>query len=112
MHMNKRVDQKKKRNQEYVGMLKRVLGITFCIMLLVFSISAADMSTRRMIMCNDDKYALAVSLQQDNMLRIDIAGEKFMLNIKPVIRIAEDVSSGPRSYYESLVKIIREKIER
>lgn len=110
--MNKRADKKKQRNQEYMNMLKKVLAILFCIALLVFSISATDMSTRRMIMCNDDKYALAVSLQEDRMLRIDIAGEKLILNVKPVIWVTDYVVSSSKSYYENLVKIIRAKMGR
>lgn len=110
--MNKRVDKKKQRNKEFISILKRVMGIIFCIALLIFLINATDMSTRKMIMCNDDKYALAVSLQEDSILRIDIAGEKFMLNIKPVTRVTDNVASGSRSYYEGLVKIIRAKMGR
>lgn len=110
--MNNRSDQKKKRNQEYMRMLKQVMSIVFCIALLVFSISATDMSTRRMIMCNDDKYALAISLQEDSMLRVDIAGEKFTLNVEPVIRITDEVASNSRSYYENLVRTIRGKMGR
>ena len=107
--MNMRTDQKKQRNQEYVKILKRVMAIIFCVALLIFFVSATDMSTRRMIMCNDDKYALAVFLQEDSILRIDIAGEKFLLNIDPVIRVTDYITSNSKSYYESLVKIVRSK---
>jgi hypothetical protein len=85
-------------------MLKQFMSIVFCIALLVFTISATDMSTRRMIMLNDDKYALAISFQEDSKLRFDIAGEKFILNVKPVVRIVDE--------YEALVKTIRDKMRR
>lgn len=93
-------------------LLRKVMGIVFCIALLVFSISAADMSTRRMIMCNDDKYALAVSLQEDSVLRVDLAGEKLLLDIGPVVRAADKLADGSRSCYEGLVSLIRDKTGR
>jgi hypothetical protein len=68
------------------------------------------MSTRRMIMCNDDKYALAVSLQKDNLLRLDLAGEKILLNIEPVIRVTDVVVSNSKRCYESILKAIKAKI--
>jgi len=83
------------------------MGIVFCIALLVFAVSAADMSTRRMIMCNDDKYALAVSLQEGNTLRLDLAGEKLLLDVEPVVRVAREISAGSRSCYEGLLERIR-----
>lgn len=110
--MNNRTDQKKQHGKDFMHMLKQVMSIVFCIALLVFSISATDMSTRRMIMLNDDKYALAISLQKDSMLRFDIAGEKLMLNVKPVARIADEVVYNSKYCYETLVKTIRDKMGR
>ena len=104
--MNKRTDQKKQRNKEHMSMLAKLMAIVFCIAFMVFSINAADTSTRRMIMCNDDKYALAVSMQEDSMLRLDVAGEKFLVNVKPVVQLTEKIASGSRSCYESLVEAI------
>ncbi|HYE81194.1 MAG TPA: hypothetical protein VEG39_03395 [Clostridia bacterium] len=110
--MNNRNDQKKQRLEEFRSRLWKVLAIFFCIALLIFSISVTDMSTRRMIMCNDDRYAVAVALQQDNMLRVDIAGEKLMLNVEPVIRATDYVVSGTRRYCEGFVEIIRAKLKK
>ncbi len=108
--MEKRIAQRKQRGEEFRHMLKKVAAIFFCIALLVFFISATDISTRRMIMCNDDKYAMAVSLQTDNLLRLDIAGEKFLLNIKPVIKVTEAVVSNSKRCYESIVEAIKAKM--
>jgi hypothetical protein len=108
--MEKRIEQKKQRNEEFKRRLQKVSAIFFCIALLVFFISATDMSTRRMIMCNDDKYALAVSWQQDNLLRLDIVGEKFLLNIEPITRVTDAVVSNSKRYYESIMKAIRAKL--
>ncbi|MDD3704865.1 MAG: hypothetical protein PHC45_02190 [Clostridiaceae bacterium] len=85
--MNRRIDKKKQRIESLKSKFKRILAISFCIVLLIFSVGIADVSTRRMIMCNDDKYAIAVSLQEDSLLRVDIAGEKLIMNIEPVVSI-------------------------
>lgn len=108
--MEKRIAKKKQKSEEFKQRLKKASAIFFCIALLFFFINAADMSTRRMIMCNDDKYALAVSLQQDDMLRLDIAGEKFLLNIEPVNRVTKAVVSSSKRCYESIVKAIKSRI--
>ena len=108
--MEKRISQKKQRSEEFKHKLQKVSAIFFCIALLVFFINATDMSTRRMIMCNDDKYAMAVSLQEDNLLRLDIAGEKFLLNIEPVIKVTDAVISNSKRCYESVVKAVRAKM--
>lgn len=108
--MNKRIEQKKHRSEALRNKLKKALTVFFCIVLLIFSISITDMSTRRMIMCNDDKYAIAVSLQEGNLLRLDIAGEKFTVNIEPAIRVTDYVTSNSKKYYYSFVKVIRTKL--
>ncbi len=110
MRMEKRIDQKKERSVEFRHKLQKVSAVLFCIALLVFFINATDMSTRRMIMCDDDKYAMAMSLQKDNILRLDIAGEKFLLNIEPVIKVTDTVVSSSKRCYESIVKAIKVKM--
>lgn len=107
--MNKRIEQKKQRSGAHRRRLKQALAVFFCIALLVFFINAADMSTRRMIMCNDDKYALAVSLPEENMLRVDIAGEKLMINVEPVVRLTEYIVAGSKKCYKSIIKAIMAK---
>lgn len=87
--MNKRIDKKKQKMDVLKYKLKKILGIFFCVILLIFSVSIADISVRRMIMCNDDKYAIAVSLQEGSLLRVDIAGEKFIINIEPAVSIVK-----------------------
>lgn len=87
--MNKRIDKKKQKIDVLKYKLKKILGIFFCVILLIFSVSIADISVRRMIMCNDDKYAIAVSLQEGSLLRVDIAGEKFIINIEPAVSIVK-----------------------
>lgn len=96
--MNKRIDKKKQKIHVLKCELKKILGIFFCVMLLIFSVSIADMSVRRMIMCNDDKYAIAVSLQEGSLLRVDIAGEKFMINIEPAVSIVRKLRTIVRRH--------------
>lgn len=109
MQMEKRINQKKQRSEEFRNRLKKVLAVFFCIALLVFFINTADMSTRRMIMCNDDKYAMTASLQEGSQLRLDIAGEKLMINVEPLIRVTENIVYNSKRYYESIVKAIMAK---
>ncbi|MBP7073707.1 MAG: hypothetical protein KBB40_09465 [Clostridia bacterium] len=109
--MSKRVDKKKQRMEALKNKLKKALGIFFCIILLIFSVSIADMSARRMMMCNDDKYAIAVSLQEDSLLRVDIAGEKLMINIEPAVRISNNIFGNLKRYYDGAVKSIKSKIK-
>jgi len=111
MQMDKRIDKKKQRTEALKNKLKKVLGIFFCIILLIFSVSIADMSARRMIMCNDDKYAIAVSLQEESMLRVDIAGEKLMINIEPAVRIFNYIYDNSRKHCESIVKNVKAKLK-
>lgn len=109
--MNKRIEQKKKRSEVVKDKLKKVLAIFFCISLLILSVKITDMSTRRMIMCNDDKYAMAVTMQGDNLLRLDIVGEKYMIDISPAITMSEYMISGSKRNYERLLKTIRSKLD-
>lgn len=108
--MNKRIEQKKHRSEALRNKLKKALTVFFCINLLIFSIIITDISIRRMIMCNDDKYAIAVSLQEGDLLRLDIAGEKLMVNIEPAIRVIDYVASNSKRYYDGFVKSIRAKL--
>lgn len=108
--MNERIEHRKQRSERLINSLKKFFAILFCIALLIFSISIADISTRRMIMCNDDKYAMAVSLQGDNLIRLDIAGEKLMIDIGPAVRMADYIVSGSKKYYGSFVKFIKAKL--
>ena len=107
--MSKRTDQKKQRREEIKSRFKKTMALLFCIALLISAVYITDMSTRRMIMCNDDKYAAAVALQEDNKLRIDIAGEKFILDIEPVVKTADIIISRSRRIYHGLVETIRGK---
>lgn len=108
--MHRRTDKKKQRIESLRNRLKMALTIFFCMILLIFSVSIADMSIRRMIMCNDDKYALAVSFQEDSLLRLDIAGEKLMINIEPAVRISNYIFGNFKRYCNSIVKNARAKI--
>ena len=108
--MEKRTEQKKQRSDVFKQKMQKIFAIFFCIALLVFFITAADMSTRRMIMVDDDKYALAVSLQEGSLLRVDIAGEKYLLDVEPVIRLTDTVVSSSKRFYESTVSFIRNRL--
>lgn len=105
--MEKRADQKRQQTEKFRYKLRKAFAVLFCFVLLIFFINATDMSTRRMIMCNDDRYAMAVSLQEGNLLRLDIAGEKYILNIEPVIRVTDFIVSGSKRCYESIANAIR-----
>ncbi len=61
-------------------------------------------------MCNDDKYAMNISLDEDNMLRLDIAGEKLLLNAGPAIRTTEHILSSSKRLCNSFVETIRSKL--
>ena len=108
--MEKRIEQKKQRIEESRHKLKKAFAIFFCAALLVFLINVADMSTRRMIMCSDDKYAMAMSLQEGKLLRFDIAGEKLMLDIEPIIKVTDSIVSNTRKYYNIITETVRVKL--
>lgn len=105
--MDKRIYQRKKRSARLRQKLQKVLAVLFCIGLLVFFINVADMATRRMIMINDDRYALAVSIQEGNVLRLDLAGEKYLLDIEPAVKVIDAVVSGSKKYIESIGNAIK-----
>ncbi|MGE5678755.1 MAG: hypothetical protein ACM3ZR_11935 [Pseudomonadota bacterium] len=107
--MDKRTDNRKRRSREFAETLKRIAGIAFCVALLVFSINAADISTRRMMMITDDRYALAVTMEERGVLRVDIVGEKYLFNIMPVISLVDEVAADSRNCCERLIKAIKDK---
>jgi hypothetical protein len=53
---------------------------------------------------------LAVSFQEDSLLRLDIAGEKLMINIEPAVRISNYIFGNFKRYCNSIVKNARAKI--
>lgn len=110
--MNRRADQKRQRREEFKIRIKKTLGVFFCVALLISAVSITDMSTRRMIMCNDDKYAAAVALQEDNRLRIDIAGEKLLIDIGPVIKAADAILSGSKRFCEGFLEAVAGKPDK
>jgi hypothetical protein len=61
-------------------------------------------------MCDDDKYAMTVSLQESNLLRFDLAGEKLVINVDPVIRVADYAVSNSKRYFESIMKTVKAKL--
>lgn len=110
--MDKRIDKKRQRVKALRSKLKNASAIFFCIMLLIFSIIITDMSIRRMTMCNDEKYAIAVSFQEGNMLRLDIVGERLMINIEPAVRMADYIAGNTKKCYGKLVKSIRTEFKK
>jgi hypothetical protein len=108
--MEKRTEQKKHKVKESRDKLKKVFAILFCAALLAFLINIADMSTRRMIMCTDDKYAMAVSIEEGKLLRLDIAGEKLLVDIEPVVRATDGIISNTKKYYGIISESIRTKL--
>ncbi|MGE5632457.1 MAG: hypothetical protein ACM3TR_15400 [Caulobacteraceae bacterium] len=106
--MDKRNESKKVRRQHIKVKLQHFSAVVFCIALLIFLINVTDMSTRRMMMCKDDKYALALYLSEDEMLSVHIAGEELTIDVAPVIELKETVIdssrrylSGAREYFEN-----------
>jgi hypothetical protein len=108
--MDKRIESKKVRRQQIKVKLQRLIAVTFCITLFIFLINVTDMSTRRMMMCKDDAYALALYLSEDSMLTVHVAGEKLTVNVAPVVELKETVTDGSRKYFSGVREYFENKL--
>jgi hypothetical protein len=109
--MRKRNDTNKNGRLFSRGKLKRFVSVLFCIILFIFLVSVTDISTRRMIMCKDDKFALGLKMTENNLLRIDIAGEKYFFNAQPALDIKNAITAGSRKYIAELKEFVGSKLE-
>lgn len=109
--MRKRNDTQKSKSLFLGQKLKRFVAVLSCIVLFIFLVSATDTSTRRMIMCKDDKYALGLKMTENNLLRIDIVGEKYFVNVQPVLDIKNAITAGSRKYIAELKEFVGSKLE-
>lgn len=107
--MEKRSEIKKVKGQPLKERLQHFLMVLFCILLLFFLIGVTDMSTRRMMMSNDDKYALGLRLTEGNILRIDIAGEKLLVDMEPALNIKNSIMVGTKRYFTEFKGFIESK---
>lgn len=87
-------------------------AVLFCILLFVFLVGIADMSTRRMMMSKDDKYAIGLRLTEGNLLRIDAAGEKFFIDLGPAFNIKNSIAAESKRYFEEFKDFIESKLGR
>lgn len=66
-----------------------------------------DMSTRKMMLSKDDKHAIGLYGAGTDVLRIDLAGEHYMLNYKE----AKEMTGNLLRESEEAIKNIVEKVK-
>lgn len=77
----KRILRKKRRKEKVL----KFFAIIFCIVFFITILYIADISSARMTLKNDEKYAIYAKYQGEGILRVDIAGKSIRLVIKPII---------------------------
>ena len=90
--MESRTDKRSRKANEKGKNTKKLAVILFCAVFFLSAISLADYSTKKMMLCKDDSYAFGISKAGADMLRVDIAGERYMLNYSSLKKAAVSIS--------------------
>lgn len=109
--MEKRSELKKAKKQFFRHKLKRFFAVIVCLAFMTSLIAMADLSTRKMMMSKDDKYALGLALAEDHLLKVDIAGESFRLDISPAVTLKNAVVTRAREYRQQLSEYVESKVK-
>jgi len=109
--MRKRRELRKSGRKTFVKKLQRFMAVLFCVLLFLFLIGVTDMSTRRMIMSKDDKYAVKLQFAEEELLRLDLAGEKYYINIGPALKLKDSVATAAKEYYGEVKDFIKSKMQ-
>ncbi len=109
--MEKRSEMKKIRKQRFQHRLKQTAAIVLCLAFMVSLIRMTDLSTRRMMMSKDDRYAIGMSILEDDLLRVDIVGESFRFDISPVVRLKDEALSQTKEYGRQLSEYVKSQLE-
>lgn len=109
--MEKRSEMKKVKKQHLRHKLKQTFAVAVCLAFMASLIHMTDLSTRRMMMCKDDQYALGLKIVEDHLLRVDVAGESFRFDISPAVKIKDSVLTQTKQYGKQVSEYVKSKLE-
>lgn len=101
--MQKRSEANKEVKMLFRTKLKRTAIVVLCLLFAYSAIYAADISTKRMLKKEtENRYAIRVSLENKEMLRIDMAGAKHYLDVGDIILYLNKLSDKAKEIIEQL----------
>lgn len=101
--MQKRSEANKEVKMLFRTKLKRTAIVVFCLLFAYSAIYAADISTKRMLKKEtENRYAIRISLDNKEMLRIDLAGAKHYLDVGDIILYLNKLSDKAKEIIEQL----------
>lgn len=80
--MQKRSEAGKEEKKTFKVKLKHITAIVLCILFAWSTIYAVDISTYKLINNDKDLYALRVTKEADDKLRVDIAGSRTDIDVQ------------------------------
>ncbi|MGB7604351.1 MAG: hypothetical protein WBL93_02625 [Lutisporaceae bacterium] len=108
--MQKRSEANKEVKMLFRTKLKRTVIVVFCLLFAYSAIYAADVSTKRMLKKEtENRYAMRVSLENEEMLRIDLAGTKHYLDVGDIMLYLNKLSDKTKGIIEQL-KAVNKKL--
>jgi len=108
--MQKRSEANKEVKMLFWMKLKRTAVVVFCLLFAYSAIYAADVTTKKMLKKEtENRYAMKVSLENDEMLRLDLAGTKHYLDVGDIIQYLNKISEKTKEIIEQL-KAVNKKL--
>lgn len=109
--MEKRSEMKKVKKQLWRQKLKQAFAVAACLAFMASLIYMTDLSTRRMMMCKDDQYALGLKIVENHLLRVDVAGESFRFDISSAVKIKDTVLTQTKECGRQVSEYVKSKLE-
>lgn len=108
--MQKRSEANKEVKMLFRTKLKRTAIVVFCLLFAYSAIYAADVSSKRMLKKEtENRYAMRVSLENEEMLRLDLAGTKYYLDVGDIMLYLNKLSDKTKGIIEQL-KAVNKKL--
>ena len=82
--MQKRSEACKQEKIFFRTKLMHTAIVVLCIMFALSTVYAVDISTYKLVNNDKDQYAMRVTSQNDNLVRIDVAGRRYDVNVQNI----------------------------
>lgn len=105
--MQKRSEACKQEKIFFRKKLKHTAILMLCIFFALSTIYAVDISTYKLSQNNNDQYAMRVTMQGENSLRIDLAGNRYDFNIQHVKSYAGRLAQKTKSFIDDIQHKLR-----
>jgi hypothetical protein len=84
--LERSLENKKMRKRSMKERLVKLFVLFLCSILSFNFIYIADQSIKGMMLAKDDKHAVGISKGENDLLRVDIAGEKYFFKVDKIIK--------------------------